>query len=80
MDINHHLPEKHPQRKAKGSVVTTNGNIELIVFDHFTDSYRLVGLDDGVVYSERYASIDELFKENGDSELVASAELIVEEY
>ena len=80
MDINHRSPEKHPQRKAKGSVVTTNGNIELIVFDHFTNSYRLVGLDDGVVYSERYDTIDQLFKENGDSELVASAELTIQEY
>jgi hypothetical protein len=80
MDIKHRSLEKYPQKKAKGSVVTTNGNIELIVFDHFTNSYRLVGLDDGVVYSERYDTLDQLFKENGDSELVVSAELIVQEY
>ena len=49
----------------------------MIIFDSLSQRYRLMVLETGIILTDEYKSLPELWHDNGDAEMVNSAELII---
>ena len=53
------------------------GDLYMIIFDSLSQRYRLMVLETGIILTDEYKSLPELWHDNGDAEMVNSAELII---